>query len=73
MPINDKQNGYDKTIETVRKLRIILLPAILGGLLGGWYYQSYPNTIRLVIAIVLMVAGLITGIILLKKRSQRGY
>jgi len=59
----EKLNFFDKFFEVVGWIQIVASPLFLAAIIGFLVYISKPNTIRLIIGIVIVVVGLIIGII----------
>ena len=49
--------------ETIGWLQIVVSPLLIGLVIGGLIYFTDPNTTRLMIGIIVALAGLIIGII----------
>jgi hypothetical protein len=75
--MNEKQNkeksgGIFRTFEFLTEavgwLQIVASPFLLGLILGAIIYFTNPNTMRLIIGIVVALAGLLSGILLANKQ-----
>lgn len=49
--------------EAIGWLKIVASPLLIGAILGAWIYFSEPSTTRLLLAILILSAGLIIGIL----------
>lgn len=58
-----KMSFFDYATEVIGWLQIVASPLLAGLVVGGLIYFSNPSTLRLVIAIVVVLIGLIVGIV----------
>jgi hypothetical protein len=59
----NKRCFFDNATELVGWLMIVASPLTAGLLLAAWIYFSSPSTLRLVIAIAVVIIALIIGIV----------
>ena len=59
----ERLNFFDRFFEVVGWIQIVASPLLLAAIIGFLVYISKPNTIRLIIAIAIVVVGLIIGIL----------
>ena len=59
----EKLNFFDRLFEIVGWIQIVASPLLLAAIIGFLVYISKPNTIRLIIGIVIVIVGLMVGII----------
>ena len=68
----DKMDFFNFLLEIFGWIRIVASPLIIGVLIGFGVYNSKPDKIGLIIAIVIASIGLITGIIWATKVWRKG-
>ena len=59
----EKLNFFDRFFEVVGFIQIVASPLLLAAIIGFLVYISKPNTVRLIIAITIVLVGLIIGIL----------
>ena len=64
-----------KILEAVPKiitwLQIALAPLLVGGIIGFFFYASYPKRIGLPLAVLTIIIGLIQGILLARRIEKK--
>ena len=60
---NEKPYSTDPFFEILGWLRIVISPTLLGVIVGGIYYLTYPTQNGKIIGILISIVGLIIGII----------
>ncbi|MFC3159918.1 hypothetical protein SAMN05443633_11489 [Chryseobacterium arachidis] len=72
--MEDKKNIFEKSVELIGGVQIFLSPFLIGAALSAIVYFPNPNTITLIIAILLFLLGIIIGITLAFKsyKSKEG-
>jgi uncharacterized membrane protein YdjX (TVP38/TMEM64 family) len=66
-----KLNFFDKAMEVIGWLQIVASPFIGGIIIGGILYLLIGNTLGLVIGILVVCIGLVTGIVLANRISRK--
>lgn len=56
-------NFFDYSFEVIGWLQIAASPLLFGLIIGACIYFSNPNDTRMALAILVVVAGLVTGIV----------
>lgn len=61
--MSDKKSAFDYFIEIIGWLRIVSSPLAIALVIAGFVYFPNPGNMRLIIAIVIVIVGLVIGII----------
>lgn len=67
----EKLSSFERFTEIMGWIQIVASPLLLAAIIGFLVYISKPNTIRLIMGIVIVVVGLIIGIIWATKLWKR--
>jgi hypothetical protein len=67
----EKLSFFDQLMEIVGWLQIAVSPTIVGIVLAFFLYYFIPNIVGLALAIVVAVAGLVTGIVWATKKWRQ--
>lgn len=62
-PENKINKYFDLFTESIGWFRIVLTPLLFGLVIGAVVYFTDPTTIKLILAIVIAISGLVIGII----------
>lgn len=71
---NKKSNIFEKSTELIGGVQIFLSPFLIGAIISAIIYFTNPNTITLIVSILIFLLGIFIGIKLASKiyRSKEG-